>query len=87
MQHYEADYSERIDELAEEAGGYVALPKKDDIRYLELLFEICEQFGIRYYTATPKEKYFVDEVTRLTWARMIERETGFRQDVPLAFTA
>lgn len=87
MQHYEADYSERIDELAEEAGGYVALPKKEDIRYLELLFEICEQFGIRYYTATPKEKCFVDEVTRLTWARMIERETGVKQDVPLAFTA
>ncbi len=87
MQHYNNDYSERIDELAEEAGGYVALPQKEDIRYLELLFEICEQFGIRYYTATPKEKYFVDEVTRLTWARMIERETGVKQDVPLAFTA
>lgn len=87
MLYHDTCYSERIDELAEEAGGYVALPKQEDIRYLELLFEICEQFGIRYYTATPKEKCFVDEVTRLTWARMIERETGVKQDVPLAFTA
>ena len=87
MQNYDSNYSERIDELAEEAGGYVSIPKKEDVRYLKLMFEISEQFGIRYYTATPKEKYFIDEVTRLTWARMIEQETGVKQNVPLAFTA
>lgn len=27
---------------------------------------ICQQFGIHYYTATKKERYFVEEVTRVT---------------------
>ena len=76
-----------IDTLAENAGGYVSIPTQDDIRYVELLMDVCEQFGIRYYTATPKERNFVDEVTRLTWARMIEEETGIKQNVPLSFTA
>ena len=43
-----------IDVLADEAGGYFAPPSDDDIRYMDLLFDVCAQFGIRYYTATPK---------------------------------
>ena len=58
----------RIDVLADEAGGYFALPSKDELDYTDLLFDVCEQFGIRYYSATPKERYFVEEVTRVTWA-------------------
>ena len=59
----------QLDELAEQAGGYFAMPSADDLAYTELLFDICKQFGIRYYTAAPKEKAFVEEVTRVTWAR------------------
>ena len=44
-----------IDELAEQAGGYFAMPFQDDMAYTDLLFDICQQFGIRYYSATPKE--------------------------------
>ena len=58
----------RIDVLADEAGGYFAIPSKDDLAYTDLLFDVCDQFGIRYYSATPKERYFVEEVTRVTWA-------------------
>ena len=58
----------KIDELAERAGGYFSLPSEDSMAYTELLFDICQQFGIRYYTATKKERYFVEEVTRVTWA-------------------
>ena len=58
-----------IDELAEKAGGYFAFPAKESIEYTELLFSICEKYGIHYYKATPKEKYFVEEITRVTWAR------------------
>ena len=76
-----------IDELAEQAGGYFVPPSEEDIRYLELLFDVSRQFGIRYYSATPKERYFVDEVTRLTWARQQEAATGVRQNVRPAFTA
>ena len=57
-----------IDVLADEAGGYFAIPSEEELQYTDLLFSVCEQFGIRYYSATPKEKYFVEEVTRVTWA-------------------
>ena len=76
-----------LDVLAERAGGYVVCPDDEDIRFMNLFFETCRRFGIEYTSATKKEKCFVDEVTRLTWARMLERESGVDQDVPLAFSA
>ena len=76
-----------IDELAEQAGGYFAMPFQDDMAYTDLLFDICQQFGIRYYSATPKEKAFVEEVTRVTWAKEQESLTGIKQDIRPAFSA
>lgn len=75
-----------IDELAEQAGGYFAMPFQDDMAYTDLLFDICQQFGIRYYSATPKEKAFVEEVTRVTWAKEQESLTGIKQDIRPAFS-
>ena len=72
----------KIDALAEEAGGYFALPSKENIEYTDLLFDVCEQFGIRYYSATPKERHFVEEVTRVTWAKIQEEKTGIKQEDP-----
>ena len=76
-----------IDALAEKAGGYFAPPSEENNRYMELLFDVCNQFGIRYYSASPKERSFVDEVTRLTWARQQEAITGIKTDVRPAFSA
>ena len=76
-----------IDDLAEKAGGYFALPTEDDIAYTDLLFDVCRQFKIHYYSATPKERAFVEEVTRVTWARQEEERTGVRMDVRPAFSA
>lgn len=56
-----------LDDLAAEAGGYVAIPTKESMEFTDLLFEISKKFGIDYYNATPKEKAFVEEVTRVTW--------------------
>lgn len=67
--------------------GYFTLPTEDDIAYTDLLFDVCKQFNIRYYTAAPKEKNFVEEVTRLTWARMQEAKAGIKQNVRPAFSA
>ena len=80
------DYSV-IDALADEAGGYFAIPSEEDKRYMELLFDVSRQFGIHYYSATPKERNFVDEVTRLTWARQQEAITGVKLNIRPAFTA
>jgi len=77
----------QIDDLAAQAGGYFAPPKEEDMAYTELLFDVCRQFGIRYYSATKKERYFVEEVTRVTWAKQQEKETGIRQEIRPAFSA
>lgn len=77
----------KIDDLAAQAGGYFALPTEEDMAYTELLLDICHQFGIHYYSATKKERYFVEEVTRVTWARQQEQKTGIRQDIRPAFSA
>lgn len=77
----------QLDDLAAAAGGYFAMPSAEDMAYTELLFDVCRQFGIRYYSATPKEKAFVEEVTRVTWARQQEDQTGVKQEIPPAFSA
>lgn len=76
-----------MDELAEQAGGYFAPPREEDIAYTDLLFDISRQFGIRYASATAKERNFVEEVTRVTWAKQQEAKTGIRQDVRPSFSA
>lgn len=76
-----------IDALAEQAGGYFSIPSKESIEYTELFFDICRQFGIRYYSASPKERGFVEEVTRITWARQREAESGVKLNIRPAFSA
>ena len=75
----------QVDILAEQAGGYFSAPNEQELAYTDLLFSVCEQFGIRYYSATPKERYFVEEVARVTWARQKEQLTGIRAAVRPAF--
>ena len=76
-----------IDALADQAGGYFALPDDDELAYTDLLFSVCEQFGIRYYSATEKERCFVEEVTRLTWACQKGKTIGIDAEVRPSFTA
>ena len=47
-----------------------AMPSKEEIAFTDLFFNICNQFGIHYASASPKARFFVDEVTRVTWAHM-----------------
>ena len=76
-----------LDDLASSAGGYFAMPSEESIAYTELLFSVCEQFGIRYYTATEKERFFVDEVTRVTWEIQQQKRIGIPKDIRPAFSA
>ena len=75
----------QVDILAEQAGGYFSVPSEAEMAYTDLLFSVCEQFGIRYYSATPKERYFVEEVTRVTWACQHEQATGTKAAIRPAF--
>lgn len=83
----ELDKQYQVDVLAEQAGGYFATPNEQELAYTDLLFSVCEQFGIRYYNATPKERYFVEEVARVTWARQQEQLTGVKAAIRPAFSA
>ena len=76
-----------IDILADEAGGYFAPPTEEDMAYTDLLFDVCNQFGIRYYSATAKERCFVEEVTRVTWDEQQAKKSGVKQPVRPAFSA
>ena len=82
--HYEKDFHAR---QADAAGGYFAMPSADELAYTELLFDVCDQFGIHYYSADKKARAFVEEVTRVTWAKQQEEKTGVQQSIRPAFTA
>ena len=51
------------------------MPSKEEMAFTDLFFNICEQFGILYASASPKARFFVDEVTRVTWAHMHGEKT------------
>lgn len=76
----------KIDDLA---GGWriFSSPSAGSMAYTELLFDICQQFGIHYYTATKKERYFVEEVTRVTQAKQQEEKSSIPQNIRPAFSA
>ena len=75
----------QVDILAEQAGGYFSIPSEAELAYTDLLFSVCKQFGIRYYSATPKERYFVEEATRVTWARQHEQARGAKATIRPVF--
>ena len=77
----------QVDILAQQAGGYFSTPNEQELAYTDLLFNICDQFGIHYYKATPKERYFVEEVARVTWAHQQQQITGIKTPIRPAFSA
>lgn len=76
-----------VDILASEAGGYFAAPTADSMEYTNLLMDVCRQFHIRYYSASAKERNFVEEVTRVTWENRQKEITGDLRPVRPSFTA
>ncbi|MCD7844915.1 MAG: hypothetical protein LUG57_03505 [Oscillospiraceae bacterium] len=49
-------------------------------RYYTIFFQMCRKFGISWAKATKKEKYFVEEVTRVNY----ERDRAARLGLPLS---
>ena len=82
------DLRYQIDILAQQAGSYFAVPGEQELEYIDLLFDICKQFGIKYYSATAKERFFVEEVARVTYERGRAQKQGFPlSDVRPAFAS
>ena len=84
MEKFTSDFI--IDDLADEAGGYFAMPTEEGMEYTDLFFYLCCQFGIRYSKATQKERCFVEEVTRVTWEHIMARRTGSKAPIRPSFT-
>ena len=62
-------------------------PTAKNMSYTNLLFDVCQQFGIRCDSATDKERAFVEEVTRVTWAKQQEAKTGVKREIRPSFSA
>ena len=57
-------------------------PRKDpeEERFYEIFFRLCQKYGVRWASATPKEQRFIEEVTRVTY----ERDRALRLGLPLS---
>ena len=52
---------------------------------MRIYFSACVQFCIRYCSATPKERYFMEEVTHITWVRQHKQGAGIETAIRPAF--
>ena len=52
----------------------------EEERFYEIFFQLCRKYSVRWASATPKEKDFIEEVTRVTY----ERDKAQRLGLPLS---
>lgn len=41
----------------------------EEERFYEIFFQLCRKYNVRWASATPKERGFIEEVTRVTYER------------------
>ena len=52
----------------------------EEERFYEIFFLMCQKYGVRWASASEKERQFIEEVTRVTY----ERERALRLGFPLS---
>ncbi|MBD5093438.1 MAG: hypothetical protein HDT27_05515 [Subdoligranulum sp.] len=87
MTEQELRRTQKLDDLAGKAGGYVSLPSPDSLEQAKLFAKTCARFGIHYAKASAQERALVDEVVRIQWAHILQERTGIRQEIPPSFSA
>ena len=87
MTEQELRRTQKLDDLAGKAGGYVSIPSPDSLEQAKLFAQTCVRFGIHYAKASAQERALVDEVVRIQWAHVLQERTGIRQEIPPAFSA
>ena len=55
--------------------------------FYALFFQLCRKFKVDWATASEQEKAFVEEVTRVTWEKQQEKQSGVKRDIRPAFSA
>ena len=53
---------------ASDAAWYCRKDAEEE-RFYEIFFQLCRKYSVRWASATPKEKSFIEEVTRVTYER------------------
>ena len=64
---------------ASDAAWYCRKDPEEE-RFYEIFFRLCQKYNVRWASATPKEKAFIEEVTRVTY----ERDKAQRLGLPLS---
>ena len=64
---------------ASDAAWYCRKDAEEE-RFYEIFFQLCRKYSVRWASATPKEKSFIEEVTRVTY----ERDRAQRLGLPLS---
>ncbi len=64
---------------ASDAAWYFRKDPEEE-RFYEIFFFLCRKYGVRWASATPKERLFIEEVTRVTY----ERDRAKRLGLPLS---
>ena len=63
--------------LASDAVWYCRKDAEEE-RFYEIFFQLCRKYSVRWASATPKEKIFIEEVTRVTYERDRAQRLGCR---------
>ena len=64
---------------ASDAAWYCRKDAEEE-RFYEIFFQLCRKYSVRWASATPKEKGFIEEGTRVTY----ERDRAQRLGLPLS---
>ncbi len=69
----------RTGKMSSDAEQYCRKDSEEE-RFYEILFQMCQKYGVRWASAEEKERQFIEEVTRVTY----ERERALRLRFPLS---
>lgn len=59
---------------------------EEEERYYEIFFRLCRKYNISWASASEKDKYFIEEATRVTYERDRAKRLGQPQsDIRPAF--
>ena len=76
-----------INQYSSDAEWYVTHGDRDGSRqYYDIFFSMCRKYGVRWPSATEKEKYFIEAVTNHAFSLCKAQQEGRSPDtVPDAF--
>ena len=69
----------RKENPASDAAWYCRRDAEEE-RFYEIFFQMCRKYAVRWASANEKERWFIEEITRVTY----ERERAIKLGLPLS---